>query len=43
MANLLADPGKPDHYLFVIDTDQYAGNFERESYGFSTTGRNAVS
>lgn len=36
MATLLAQPGKPDHYLFVIDTDQYAGNFEREMCAYVT-------
>jgi len=36
MEKLLADPGKPDHYLFVIDTEEYAGNFEREMYAYVT-------
>lgn len=28
--------GQPDHYLFVIDTDTYAGNFEREMCAYVT-------
>src|SRR3989344_3951968 len=36
MEKLLADPGKPDHYLFVIDTEEYAGNFEREMCAYVT-------
>ncbi|MDP3917411.1 MAG: hypothetical protein Q8Q42_03955 [Nanoarchaeota archaeon] len=28
--------GQPDHYLFVIDTDSYAGNFEREMCAYVT-------
>jgi len=28
--------GQPDHYLFVIDTDIYAGNFERQMCAYIT-------
>jgi hypothetical protein len=28
--------GQPDYYLFVIDTDSYAGNFEREMCAYVT-------
>ncbi|MBU1976527.1 MAG: hypothetical protein KKA62_01075 [Nanoarchaeota archaeon] len=28
--------GQPDHYLFVIDTDTYAGNFERQMCAYVT-------
>ena len=28
--------GEPGHYLFVIDTDTYAGNFERELCAYMT-------
>ena len=28
--------GQPEHYLFVIDTDTYAGNFEREMCAYVT-------
>ncbi|MBS3089663.1 hypothetical protein J4461_02150 [Candidatus Pacearchaeota archaeon] len=28
--------GQPDYYLFVIDTDKYAGNFEREMCAYIT-------
>ena len=28
--------GQPDYYLFVIDTDKYAGNFEREICAYIT-------
>src|SRR3989338_8211600 len=28
--------GQPDHYLFVIDTDAYAGNFERQMCAYIT-------
>ena len=28
--------GEPDHYLFVIDTDSYAGSFEREMCAYVT-------
>jgi hypothetical protein len=28
--------GSPDHYLFVIDTDTYAGNFERQMCAYVT-------
>src|SRR3989338_2363944 len=28
--------GQPDHYLFVIDTNIYAGNFEREMCAYIT-------
>ena len=28
--------GKPDHFLFVIDTDSYTGNFERELCAYVT-------
>jgi hypothetical protein len=27
---------KPDHYIFVIDTDSYSGNFEREMCAYIT-------
>ncbi len=27
---------EPDHYLFVIDTDTYAGSFEREICAYVT-------
>lgn len=29
-------PGKPNHYLFVIDTNTYARNFEREMCAYVT-------
>ena len=28
--------GEPDHYLFVIDTDAYAGGFERQMCAYVT-------
>ena len=28
--------GQPDYYLFIIDTDTYAGNFEREICAYIT-------
>ena len=28
--------GRPDHYLFVIDTNAYAGSFEREMCAYVT-------
>ncbi len=36
---MIIDPverGKPDHYLFVIDTDTYAGGFERQMCAYLT-------
>lgn len=35
MGNTVKD-GQPNHYLFVIDTNRYAGNFEREMCAYIT-------